>query len=76
MNQKERKAEERELQEAVSVLSAKLRGIARRKAARFEQEFLIRVRDMIDEEIGVRADVSKISAEMTGRDVAREIQKQ
>ncbi len=76
MNQKERKAEERELQKAVSVLCATLRGIAHRKAARFEQEFLIRVRDMIDEEIGVRADVSKISAEMTGREVAREIQKQ
>lgn len=43
MNAKE-KRQEQELQKAVSVLRATLRSIANRKACRYEQEFLHRVR--------------------------------
>lgn len=49
MNAKEKRHEEQELQKAVSVLRATLRSIADRKARRYEQEFLHRVRDMIDQ---------------------------
>jgi len=76
MNQKERRAEERELEDAVRVLRAALRSMASRKARRYEQEFLTRVRDMIDTEIGLQADVSKVGAEWTAREVKREIDKQ
>jgi DNA-binding Xre family transcriptional regulator len=48
MNAKERKQEEKELEQAVGVLRSTLRSIAHRKARRYEQEFLCRVRDMID----------------------------
>ena len=44
MNTKEKRQEEQELQKAVSVLRATLRSIANRKACRYEQEFLHRVR--------------------------------
>lgn len=75
MNQKERKREEQELQKAVSVLRATLRSIAHRKARRYEQEFLLRVRDMIDQEIGDQADVNERLADYTANEVKKEMQK-
>lgn len=55
MNNKEHRQEEKELEQAVRVLRSTLRSIAHRKAARYEQEFLHRVRDMLDEEIADHA---------------------
>ncbi len=76
MNAKEKRQEEQELQKAVSVLRATLRSIANRKACRYEQEFLHRVRDMIDQEIGDQAIVNELSADFTAREVKQEITKQ
>lgn len=73
MNQKERRAEERELEDAVRVLRAVLRSMASRKARRYEQEFLTRVRDMIDREIGSNAEAAQPSAEFVGREVVKQI---
>jgi len=75
MNAKEKRQEEQELQKAVSVLRATLRSIAHRKARRYEQEFLLHVRDMIDQEIGVYADANELAADFTAREVKREITK-
>ncbi len=75
MTQKERKQEEQELVKAVSVLRATLRSIAHRKARRYEQEFLHRVRDMIDREIGDQAEVNECSADYMARSVKNEIMK-
>ena len=75
MNQKERKQEEQELEKAVSVLRATLRSIAHRKARRYEQEFLHRVRDMIDQEIDDSAVANDLSADFTAREVKQEILK-
>lgn len=76
MNAKEKRQEEQELQKAVSVLCATLRSIANRKACRYEQEFLHRVRDMIDQEIGDQAIANELSADFTAREVKQEITKQ
>lgn len=76
MNAKEKRQEEQELQKAVSVLRATLRSIADRKARRYEQEFLHRVRDMIDQEICDQAVVNEISADFMAREVKQEITKQ
>ena len=76
MNTKEKRQEEQELANAVSVLRATLRGIAHRKACRYEQEFLHRVRDMIDQEIGDQAIANELSADFTAREVKQEITKQ
>lgn len=76
MNAKEKRQEEQELANAVSVLRATLRGIAHRKACRYEQEFLHRVRDMIDQEIGDQAIANELSADFTAREVKQEITKQ
>jgi hypothetical protein len=76
MNAKEKRQEEQELQKAVSVLRATLRSIADRKARRYEQEFLHRVRDMIDQEIGDQAVANELSADFTAREVKQEIIKQ
>ena len=76
MNAKEKRQEEQELQKAVSVLRATLRSIANRKACRYEQEFLHRVRDMIDQEIGDQAIANELSADFTAREVKQEINKQ
>ena len=76
MNAKEKRQEEQELQKAVSVLRATLRSIAGRKARRYEQEFLHRVRDIIDQEIGDQAVVNELSADFTAREVKQEIIKQ
>lgn len=54
---------------------AALHGIAHRKARRFEQEFLLRVRDMIDAEIGAQADCNELSADFVAREVRKEIVK-
>ena len=75
MNAKEKRQEEQELQKAVSVLRATLRSIAHRKARRYGQEFLHRVRDMIDEEIGGQAEVNEYSAGFAAREVKKEILK-
>lgn len=74
-NAKERKQEERELEQAVHTLRTTLRSIAHRKVRRYEQEFLLRVRDMIDQEIGDQAEVNKASSEYIGCEVAKEISK-
>lgn len=76
MNARERKQEEQELQQAVKVMRAAIRSIAHRKAQRYEQEFLHRVRDMIDEEIGANAEVNKRMPEYVAGEVKREIEKQ
>jgi hypothetical protein len=76
MNAKEKRQEEQELQKAVSVLRATLRSIANRKACRYEQEFLHRVRDMIDQEIGDQAIANELSADFMARKVKQEITKQ
>lgn len=75
MTQKERKQEEKELADAVKVLRATLRSIAQRKARRYEQEFLHRVRDMIDEEISDMPEVNEYSADYIGSSVKTEILK-
>lgn len=75
MTQKERKQEEKELADAVKVLRATLRSIAQRKARRYEQEFLHRVRDMIDEEISDMPEVNEYSADYIGCSVVTEILK-
>lgn len=72
MNQKEKK---RELEQAVRVLRATLRSIAHRKARRYEQDFLLRVRDMIDKEIGDQAEVNQYSADYLAREVRKETTK-
>lgn len=76
MSAKEKRQEEQELQKAVSVLRATLRSIANRKACRYEQEFLHRVRDMIYQEIGDQAIANELSADFTAREVKQEITKQ
>lgn len=76
MNTKEKRQEEQELANAVSVLRATLRGIAHRKACRYEQVFLHRVRDMIDEEIGAQADTNAFTADYVARKVKQEMNKQ
>ena len=75
MTQKELKKEEAELAEAVRVLRATLRGIAQRKARRYEIEFMHRVRDMIDREIGEQAELNGYLADYTGNSVKKEILK-
>ena len=75
MTQKERKKEEDELADAVRVLRATLRGIAQRKARRYEIEFMHRVRDMIDREIGEQAELNGYLADYTGNSVKKEMMK-
>lgn len=75
MNQKEKKREQQELEQAVRVLRATLRSIAHRKARRYEHEFLIRVREMIENEIVDEADASKASAEYLAREVKKKLTK-
>ena len=75
MTQKERKQEKKELEDAVKVLRVTLRSIAQRKARRFEQEFMLRVRDMIDEEISDMPEVNEYSANYIGSSVKTEILK-
>ena len=75
MTQKELKKEEDELADAVRVLRATLRGIAQRKARRYEIEFMHRVRDMIDREIGEQAELNGYIADYTGNSVKKEMMK-
>lgn len=75
MNAKERKQEEKELEQAVSTLRAALRAIAHRKAQRYEHDFLLRVCDMIIQEIGSQAEANEYSADYIGRNVKTEILK-
>lgn len=75
MTQKEKRQEEKELEQAVKTLRATLRSIARRKARRYEEEFLLRVRDMIDREINDQAEVSEVSADYLVREVKHELTK-
>ncbi len=73
MNKKERKQEEKELADAVKVLRATLRSIAQRKARRYEQEFLYRVRDMIVDEISDQVVMDECIADHVGGSVKKEI---
>ena len=75
MTQKEKQQKEKELEQAVKTLRATLRSIAHRKARRYEEEFLLRVRDMIDREISAQAEVSEASADYLVREVKQEITK-
>lgn len=75
MTTKERKQEEQELASAVKVLGAAIRSMAHRKAERYELEFLYRVRDMIDAEIGTRNTVSVWCAETIGKEIEVELKK-
>lgn len=75
MTQKEKRQEEKELEQAVKTLRATLRSIAHRKARRYEEEFLLRVRDMIDREISDQAEVSEAIAGYLVREVKQEITK-
>ncbi len=56
-------------------MRAAIRSIAHRKAQRYEQEFLHRVRDMIDEEIGANAEVNKRIPEFVAKEVKQEIER-
>ena len=75
MTQKELKKEEAELAEAVRVLRATLRGIAQRKARRYEIEFMCKVRNMIDKEISDQVAVNECIADYTGNSVKKEMMK-
>ncbi len=75
MTQKEKRQEEKELEQAVKTLRATLRSIAHRKARRYEEEFLLRVRDMIDREISDQEKISEVSADYLVREVKQEITK-
>lgn len=75
MTQKEKRQEEKELEQAVKTLRATLRSIAHRKARRYEEEFLLRVRDMIDREISDQAEVSETIAGYLVREVKEELTK-
>lgn len=75
MTQKEKQQEEKELVQAVNVLRCTLREIAQRKARRYEQEFMLRVRDMIDQEIDIHTEVSEGLADYTACEVKKEIMK-
>lgn len=75
MTQKEKRQEEKELEQAVKTLRATLRSIAHRKARSYEQEFLLRVRDMIDREISDQAEVSEAIAGYLVREVNEELTK-
>lgn len=73
MTKKEQQAEQRELDKNVQTLTAALRAMAKRKAHRYELEFLHRVRDMIDREIEVSEYVTEHSAESVGREIANQV---
>lgn len=75
MTRKEKQQEEKELVQAVNVLRCTLREIAQRKARRYEQKFMLRVRDMIDQEIDIHTEVSEGLADYTAREVKKEIMK-
>ncbi len=75
MNQRERKQEEQELQQAVKVMRATIHSIAHRKAQRYEQEFLHRVRDMIDIEIKNDKEINRYLARHISDEIETEITK-
>lgn len=75
MTRKEKQQEEKELVQAVNVLRRTLREIAQRKARRYEQEFMLRVRDMIDQEIDIYTEVSEGLADYMACEVKKEIKK-
>lgn len=75
MTRKEKQQEEKELVQAVNVLRCTLREIAQRKARRYEQEFMLCVRDMIDQEIDIHTEVSEGLADYTACEVKKEIMK-
>ena len=75
MTKKEQQQEDAELTQAVRTLRAALRGMAQRKAARYEAEFLLRVRDMIAREISDDEYIQAHLAEMVGKEVQEEMLK-
>ena len=75
MTKKEKEQETREIREAVRVLKIAISNIAKRKARRYEQEFLLQVRDMINEEIDINGYVQARSAEYETDQIKQELQK-
>ncbi len=75
MNARERKQEEQELQQAVKAMRTTIRSIAHRKARRYEQEFLCRVRDMIDVEIKNNKEINNYLARHISDEIEAEITK-
>lgn len=75
MTKKEKQAEAKEIEQAVRVLRATLRGIAKRKAHQYELQFLSQVRDIIDHEISLAQEVTQTLAQMVGNEVSEEISK-
>lgn len=73
MTKKQKQQEQAEIQEAVKTLMAACRAIASRKAAQYEQDFLIQCRDALNKEIEVRDFVNVHTAEMIGNEVTRQI---
>ncbi len=69
------KEQEKELLQAVGVLRATLRAIANRKAQSYEQEYLHRVRDMIDVEIKNNKEINHYLARHISGEVEAEITK-
>lgn len=75
MTKKEKEQETREIREAVRVLKMAISNMAKRKAQRYEQEFLLQVRDMINEEIDINGYVQAHGAEYVADQVKQELQK-
>ena len=75
MTQKERKQEEKELEDAVRVPRATLLSIAHRKACRYEIEFMTKVRNMIDKAISDQVVLDECIADHVGESVKNEILK-
>lgn len=64
---------EKEVSEAVKTLMATLRSIADMKARQYKRDFLLQVRDEINEEIKVHDFVDKHSADMTALQVEKQL---
>lgn len=73
MTKKEKEQETREIMEAVRVLKMAISNMAKRKAQRYEQEFLLQVRDMINEEIDINGYIKENSAEFTSNKIKEEL---
>lgn len=76
MTKKEREQEQREIAEAVKVMRVAIHSLARKKAERYEHEFLIQVRDEIDRIIAVNDYVVQHSAEYIGQQVTETLLKE
>lgn len=70
MNKKQQKAEREEMEQAIRTLCAVVRSMARKKAKRYEAEFLVMARDMLNEEIESLSIIDEMLAESIGKEVA------